>query len=111
MGDGCIRVVEADSGTIVRVLSSHSGPVRSIVAPPGGRFLVSGSDDGTMCAWDITTGRPAMSYNCGACGGIRSMCMLGTQYIVAGCGDGRVRIWNAEKGTQVRTLDAGGGGL
>ncbi len=51
-----IVIRRAESGTIVRTLEGHQGSVRSVAFDAQGRYLASGSEDGTIRYWDIATG-------------------------------------------------------
>jgi len=55
---GTIRLFEAASGDLVRILVGHAGPVCSLAFRPGGSILVSVSCDGTARVWDAAKGRP-----------------------------------------------------
>jgi WD40 repeat protein len=51
---GLIALYEAKTGTQVRQLRGHTRPVPSLAASRDGRFLVSGSEDETVCLWSQT---------------------------------------------------------
>ncbi|WFD35364.1 Lissencephaly-1 [Malassezia cuniculi] len=44
-------------GQCLRTLSGHDNWVRALVFAPGGKYLVSVSDDKTMRTWDLASGR------------------------------------------------------
>lgn len=46
----------SNSDNCVQILSDHSNEIWAMAYTPGGRFLVSGSDDCTVRFWDVTTG-------------------------------------------------------
>ncbi|WP_437728676.1 pentapeptide repeat-containing protein [Sorangium sp. So ce861] len=46
------------TGSALRMLQGHSGPVMSIAFSPDGETLASGAKDGTVRLWDISTGNP-----------------------------------------------------
>lgn len=53
------KLWDADAGTCLHTFSRHSDYVYSISFSPGsGAFLVTGSDDGKMCVWNVKV-RPA----------------------------------------------------
>jgi platelet-activating factor acetylhydrolase IB subunit alpha len=58
--DKSIRIVRVDSGAVVLTLSGHDNWVRSLLFHPGGRYLLSCSDDRSVRVWDLArAGRPA----------------------------------------------------
>jgi len=42
--------------------TAHSGSVYPIAFSPGGRFVLSGSDDGTIKLWDVASGREIRTW-------------------------------------------------
>lgn len=55
--DEQIQVWEVKSGSELRRLSGYGVAVRSIAFQPDGEQLISGHDHGTICFWDIHSGR------------------------------------------------------
>ena len=45
-----------ESPALLRVLNGHKGVVTSVALSGDGRYIVSGSDDGTVAVWDLQTG-------------------------------------------------------
>lgn len=53
--DKTIRLWNANTGAPLAVLAGHEGDVWTIAfRNPGGKFLISGSRDNTLCLWDIS---------------------------------------------------------
>ncbi|MGW0773982.1 nSTAND1 domain-containing NTPase [Streptomyces sp. NPDC002835] len=55
--DGTVRILSADTGTELVVLTGHQDWVGRIAWSPGGRMLASSSDDRTCRLWDVAEGR------------------------------------------------------
>jgi WD40 repeat protein len=55
--DKSVRLWDAATGGVNRVLSGHNGCIRSLAYAPDGRVLASGSDDGTVRLWEVATGK------------------------------------------------------
>jgi WD40 repeat protein len=87
-------------GTAQRaVFTGHQGPVNTIVLSPDGFRLASGSDDGTVRIWSLSTGAEVLRLEQGGPVGCIAFSPDG-QWIAAGTDSRRdtVRIWNADTG-------------
>src|SRR5438132_129066 len=49
------RVTEAASGRLIATLAGHSGLIRAVALTLDGRLLASGSTDGTLRFWDVSS--------------------------------------------------------
>jgi WD40 repeat protein len=50
-------VIRADNGVVVRTLTDHTRPVRSVQFSSDGHFLVTASEDGTARIWRVANGQ------------------------------------------------------
>lgn len=101
--DQTVRIWEADSGKLLRVLEGHLDDVTSIAFSPIGNILATASLDKTVKLWDITTGK--ILRNLTHPEGVDAVTFSkdGKQ-LATGCKDGEITIWNAETGAEVSTL-------
>jgi WD40 repeat protein len=53
-----VRVWDFDPRATLPVLHGHRGSIYPLAYSPDGRWLASGSIDGTVCLWDAATGEP-----------------------------------------------------
>ncbi|MFO1008373.1 MAG: protein kinase [Planctomycetaceae bacterium] len=81
------------------VLAGHAREAWAVEYSPDGRFLASGSDDGTMKIWEVASGRElATSLN-------HSQTVVQTRFSPAGtrvaslCLDGSLRVWEFDPKT------------
>ncbi|KAH8692058.1 WD40-repeat-containing domain protein [Talaromyces proteolyticus] len=54
--DHTIRLWDAATGTLKRILLGHNGSARALVFSPNNQALASSSDDHTVRLWDVATG-------------------------------------------------------
>jgi WD40 repeat protein len=89
-------------GTLVRTLAGHSAPVNAVAVLPGGR-VVSGSDDGTVRAWDLISGTTLQIFE-GHWARINAVAVVSDGRVVSGSDDGTLRVWDLISGTTLHTL-------
>jgi WD40 repeat protein len=87
-----------------KILTGHSGWVRSIAFSPDGEVLASASSDRTLKLWDYETGDCLRTYT-GHQSSVYSIAFSSTgDLIVSGSGDCTVKLWDCYSGTCVKTL-------
>ncbi len=97
-GNSLQRVLAAQP-KLLTFLSDHQGPVHSVAFSPDRRTLASGSTDGSVILWDVTTGNPLREPLTGHQGPVHSVAFSppdGTT-LAAGGEDGSVRLWDLTK--------------
>lgn len=98
---------ELPSGVkLVRTIEGHEGIIFSIAFDPAGQTLASGSDDGKVKLWDVTSGELLRTLD-GHEGAIYSVAFdpMG-RTLASGGDDSSVRLWDTASGKLLRTLDA-----
>ncbi|RME76566.1 MAG: hypothetical protein D6784_05530, partial [Chloroflexi bacterium] len=85
-----VMVWDAQSGRPLRALEGHTGWVRAVAVSPDGRWIVSGSSDRTLRAWDLESGQSRLLFWNDA--PIRSLALSGYGRTLA-CGDSQGRVW------------------
>jgi WD40 repeat protein len=54
--DGNLRVLDLNSGKILRVMGGHKGMIRQIMVTPDGRHVITAAEDKTIKSWDLEKG-------------------------------------------------------
>src|SRR4051812_9208982 len=54
--DGFVRLLDASSGKVLRLLEGHRAKVWSVAFDPVGQTLASGSADNTIKLWELRSG-------------------------------------------------------
>src|SRR5262249_45009576 len=55
--DHCLRVWDAGTGEIIRVLRGHDAAVNGVAVSADGTRVLSGSEDRTLRVWDVASGK------------------------------------------------------
>ncbi|WP_438036742.1 pentapeptide repeat-containing protein [Sorangium sp. So ce204] len=92
------------TGSPLRMLTGHSGPVMSIAFSPDGETLATGSKDGTVRIWDVSTGN-ALCVLKGHSRAVMSVAFsLDGKTLASGSSDQEIRLWDMTTFTEVRVL-------
>ena len=109
--DRTVRLWEAASGRLLRVLKGHGDDVESVAFSPDGRTIASGSTDKTVRLWEAASGRHLRVLE--GHGDIVTSVAFSPdgRTIASGADDDTVRLWDAASGRLLRALEGHGGGV
>jgi WD40 repeat protein len=112
--DQTTKVWDARTGHEQLTLNGHTGPVDGVCFSPDGRRLASASFDQTVRVWDAQTGQETLSLQghtdavfgvCFSPDGRRLASASGVWDGHKGRGTGEVKVWDAQTGQQLLTLN------
>jgi len=101
-GDGKLRMVDVDAGTVVTTLAGHAKAVIVVEALLDGR-VASGSHDSTVRLWDMGAGTCTLTMT-GHTDTVGSLAVLPEDRLASGSCDKTVRLWDAGSGACLRVL-------
>ncbi|KAF5340656.1 hypothetical protein D9611_007288 [Ephemerocybe angulata] len=109
--DNTIRVWDASTGQVQKVLTGHTANCTSVAISGDGSWIVSGSDDRTVRTWDVMTGKEKQVL-LGHTGAVKAVAVSwdGTR-ICSGGDDHRVRAWDAATGAVQSIMEGHTGGV
>jgi len=87
----------------VSVLRGHGDGVRAVAFDPAGRYLASGSLDGTIRLWDVSSGH-TIHVMAGHRGRVAAVALSpdGTMLASGGLDDALIRLWDPVTGAELR---------
>jgi|HubBroStandDraft_6_1064221.scaffolds.fasta_scaffold20936_2 WD40 repeat protein len=90
---------------LIRTLTGHSRAVTAVAVNEDGRRAVSASQDGTLKAWDLETGRELSTLD-GHSATVNAVAITrdGSR-VLSGSSDHTLKVWNLERGRELCTLE------
>jgi len=87
---------------LMRVISGHTGWVRSVAVEPGNQWFATGSADRTIKIWELGSGKLKLSLT-GHISTVRGLAVSSRQPYLFSCGeDKQVKCWDLEYNKVVR---------
>ena len=94
-----IPSLSAPGGPLYLTLTGHFNGIGAVKISPDGRFVVSGSRDGTLKIWDLSNGQEIATLNDITMGKVTAVAVTpDCRIIVSGSGDGNLRFWDIVSG-------------
>ena len=91
------EIANTEHSEPILTLNSHKGNVTSLGFQRDGRYLYSGSEDGTIKLWDLRTSNYSRSYDAKA--PVRSVCLrTDRDEVISGDANGNVKVWDLSNG-------------
>ena len=93
--DGTVRLWDAATGRVRRVLHGHSNEVNSVSISPDGRRVASASDDRTVKLWDISTGECLVTLDDHTVEVVSAVFSPDGRWLATGAADGSLKLRDA----------------
>ena len=90
---------------VLTVNAGHSDYVSAVCYSPHGKFMLSGSFDGTLKLWEIATGKELRTFS-EHTGLVCSVCFSPDgKYALSGSWDHSVKLWDVATGKELKSMD------
>lgn len=93
-----VRLVDIETGRMVRRLKGHSGVLRAVDVAPDGRTLVTAGSDDTVRIWDVASAAAPSPAHADTHAQAVSTVLALDEAAVTGDMDGELRLWHMETG-------------
>jgi WD40 repeat protein/serine/threonine protein kinase len=102
--DATVRLIDADTGHVVREFPTGQIEVNSVAFAPDGNELITAGDDGSICCWNLETGKERMRIAAQPEKAFQLLISPDGQQVVS-CGDNPViRTFAVSSGSQLRSF-------
>ncbi|MGD8776355.1 MAG: caspase family protein, partial [Syntrophobacterales bacterium] len=92
------------AGGIAVIQTGHSSAVTAVAVSADSRLVLSGSEDGTLKLWEVTTGREVRTL-AGHSSAVTAVCFSpDDRFALSGSDKGRVMLWEVSTGRSIRRL-------
>jgi WD40 repeat protein/serine/threonine protein kinase len=92
--DRDVRVWDADRHTVILTMAGHDAEVNAVSVSPDGRWIASGSDDGTVRLWNARTAQPVATLKGHDAAVFAVAFSPDSARLISGGGDGALRLWD-----------------
>jgi WD40 repeat protein len=104
--NGTVGIANLENGRVARILATGRTKLRRVAASPDGHFVAWGGEDGLLEIADLNEGR--VNKLIAPAEAITGLCFYPDgRLLISSSSQHAIRIWNAEDGRLLRTLDYG----
>ena len=105
VGKHSLRLGEVTKRNGGKIFKGHSDWINSVAFSPEGQYILSGSSDGTLKLWNVSTGKEVKTFK-GHSDGVRSVAFSPDgKYALSGSDDRTIKLWDVTTGKTLRTLE------
>jgi len=103
-GADSVKLWNVWTNQCIKTFDDNSARVRTLAFSPDGKILVGSSDNQSITAWDVKTGKCLRSIKTAPTGAIWAVKFSPNGETVMSCGTDKIQLWNLENGEPQMTL-------